>query len=108
MMFAAIANGPEHFHPMQLAARSVRFAFCRDLTPPTTPARKAAPVAPRRRSETYEILTPAHPIRNRKLTRVGAKQRSGKEAIMLDVAFVALGLAVLALMGVYALVLRKL
>jgi hypothetical protein len=30
-----------------------------------------------------------------------------KEAIMLDVAFVALGIAVLALMGVYALALRQ-
>jgi hypothetical protein len=58
--------------------------------------------------ETYEILTPDHPIRNRKLTSVGATNRSGKEAIMLDVAFVALGCAVLALMGVYALALRQL
>jgi hypothetical protein len=32
----------------------------------------------------------------------------GKEAIMLDVAFVALGLAALALMGVYALALSQL
>ena len=39
---------------------------------------------------------------------VGAKSRSSKELIMLDVAFVALGLAVLALMGVYALALRQL
>ena len=31
-----------------------------------------------------------------------------KEAMMLDVAFVALGIAVLALMGVYALALRQL
>jgi len=31
-----------------------------------------------------------------------------KEAIMLDVAFVALGIAVLAMMGVYALALRQL
>jgi len=42
------------------------------------------------------------------LTRVGAKSRASKEAIMLDVAFVALGFAVLALMGVYALALRQL
>jgi hypothetical protein len=61
-----------------------------------------------RRSETYEILTSGRPIRNRKLTRAGVKQRPGKEAIMLDVAFVALGLAFLALMGVYALALRQL
>ena len=40
--------------------------------------------------------------------RVGAKDHSCKEAVMLDVAFVVLGLAVLALMGVYALTLRQL
>jgi hypothetical protein len=61
-----------------------------------------------RRSLPYETLIPRRPIRNRKLTWVGAKDRFGKEAIMLDVAFVALGLAVLALMGVYALALRQL
>jgi hypothetical protein len=59
-------------------------------------------------SETYEILTLGRPIRNRKLTQVGAKNRSSKETIMLDVAFVTLGLAALALMGVYALALRQL
>jgi hypothetical protein len=58
--------------------------------------------------KTYRILTFGAPIRNRKLIRVGAKQRPGKEAIMLDIAFVALGLAILALMGVYALALRQL
>jgi hypothetical protein len=35
-------------------------------------------------------------------------ERPGKEAIMLDVAFVALGIVVLALMGAYALALRQL
>ena len=59
-------------------------------------------------AETYEILTRGGPIRNRKLTRVGAKPSPDKEAIMLDFAFVALGFAVLALMGVYALALRQL
>jgi hypothetical protein len=49
-----------------------------------------------------------HPIRNRKLTRASARSRSSKETIMLDVAFVALGCAVLALMGLYALTLRQL
>jgi hypothetical protein len=59
--------------------------------------------------ETYEILTFGRPIRNRKLTWVSAKDRAFKEAIiMLDVAFVALGLAALALMGVYALALIQL
>ena len=57
---------------------------------------------------TYEILTPGRLFRNRKLMRAGVKERGGKEAIMLDLAFVALGLAVLALMGVYALALGQL
>ena len=42
------------------------------------------------------------------LTRAGAKEYFGKESIMLDVAFVVLGLAVLALMGAYAVGLRQL
>jgi hypothetical protein len=54
------------------------------------------------------ILTSGRPIRNRKLTRVNAKSLSSKESIMLDVAFVVLGLAVLALMGAYAVGLRQL
>jgi hypothetical protein len=37
-----------------------------------------------------------------------ATDHPGKETDMLDAAFVALGLAVLALMGVYALALRQL
>jgi hypothetical protein len=59
-------------------------------------------------AETYGILTSGLPIRNRMLTRVSAKSLSFKEAIMLDIAFVVLGIAVLALMGAYALVLRDL
>jgi hypothetical protein len=47
-------------------------------------------------------------IRDRKLTQIGGKQRPDKEAIMLDIAFVAAGVAFLALMGVYALALRQL
>ncbi len=39
---------------------------------------------------------------------VRVRERPGKETIMLDVAFVALGLAFLALMGVYAIALRQL
>ena len=39
---------------------------------------------------------------------VRVRERPSKEAIMLDVAFVALGLAFLALMGVYAIALRQL
>jgi hypothetical protein len=42
------------------------------------------------------------------LRRSALEQPLGKEAIMLDVAFVALGLAVLALMGAYAVGLRQL
>jgi hypothetical protein len=60
------------------------------------------------RAETYGILTSGRPIRNRTLTRVNAKKRSSKESIMLDVVFVVLGLAVLALMGAYAVGLRQL
>lgn len=48
------------------------------------------------------------PVRNRNLTRASVRKRPIKEASMLDVAFVALGLGVLALMGVYALALRQL
>jgi hypothetical protein len=40
--------------------------------------------------------------------RPGGKERPDKESIMLDVAFVALGIAVLALMGAYAIALRQL
>ena len=73
-------------------------------------APKFAQVAPSSitQAEPYGILTSGRPIRNRKLTRVNAKSLSSKESIMLDVAFVVLGLAVLALMGVYALALRQL
>jgi hypothetical protein len=56
----------------------------------------------------YEILIPQRSIQDRKLTRLDGKERPDKEAIMLDVAFVALGVAVLTLMGVYALALRQL
>ncbi len=40
--------------------------------------------------------------------RVSANTLANKETIMLDVAFVALALAALALMGLYALALRQL
>ena len=59
-------------------------------------------------ADAYGILTSRPPIRNRMLTPVDAKKRASKEANMLDVAFVALGLAALALMGIYALALRQL
>ena len=65
-------------------------------------------VAPCSVTETYGILTSGRPIRNRKLTRAKTNNRRSKETIMLDVAFVALGLAALALMGFYALALRQL
>jgi hypothetical protein len=55
----------------------------------------------------YGILIPRRSIQDRKLMQFGGKERPVKEAVMLDVAFVALGIAVLALMGVYALALRQ-
>jgi hypothetical protein len=42
------------------------------------------------------------------LRRLGLRTAPARRRIMLDVAFVALGFAVLALMGVYALALRQL
>jgi hypothetical protein len=39
---------------------------------------------------------------------LGGRRRAGKETVMLDIAFVALGCAVLAVMGVYAHALRRL
>jgi hypothetical protein len=56
----------------------------------------------------YEFLTSGRPIPDRKLTRLGGKQRPDKEAIMLDIAFVAAGVAFSALMGAYAHALRQL
>jgi hypothetical protein len=46
--------------------------------------------------------------RNRNLTPAGATKPARKEAMMLDFAFVALGFAVIALMGFYAMALRQL
>ena len=51
---------------------------------------------------------PRAQIHNRMLTWVGATSPPSKESNMLDIAFVALGIAVLALMGAYALALRDL
>jgi hypothetical protein len=88
------------------AARSLRLpSLGSDLRDIRTPNSRAARSL---RAETYGILTSGRPIRNRKLTRVNAKSLSSKESIMLDVAFVVLGLAVLALMGAYAVGLRQL
>jgi len=74
----------------------------RDIRTPNSRAARSL------RAETYGILTSGRPIRNRKLTRAKTNNRRSKETIMLDVAFVALGLAALALMGFYALALRQL
>src|SRR6202034_1255589 len=60
------------------------------------------------RHETYEILTSGRPIRNRMLTPLSAKDPPARRRSMLDIAFVVLGIAVLALMGAYALALREL
>jgi hypothetical protein len=59
-------------------------------------------------AELYGILMTAPSIRNRKLTALGGRRHAGKETGMHDIAFVALACAVLALMGVYALALRRL
>jgi hypothetical protein len=56
----------------------------------------------------YDILMPSRLNPYRKLTQPGARKPTSKEAMMLDVAFVALGIVVLALMGAYALALRQL
>ena len=106
MIFTATAT-TLHISAPATAARSLPFAWPGSdlLRRPRAKSRRGAPPP---LAETYEILTLGRPIRNRKLTRVGAKNCSSKESIMLDVAFVALGLAVLALMGVYALALRQL
>jgi hypothetical protein len=98
-------NDPAHFRSCNGGA-PLRFAFV--LISCIVRARKIAAGEFIAALETYEILTSGRPIRNRKLTRVSAKDGASKEAIMLDIAFVALGLAVLALMGVYALALSQL
>jgi hypothetical protein len=46
--------------------------------------------------------------RNRKLTSPGGTKPARKEAFMLDLAFIVLGFAVIALMGPYAVGLRQL
>jgi hypothetical protein len=99
-------NGPAHFRACKGSALA-SFAW------PGSDLMRRPRAKPRRGASTtalkiYETLTSGCPIRNRKLTRVGAKNRASKESIMLDVAFVVLGLAVLALMGVYAVGLRQL
>ncbi len=56
----------------------------------------------------YEILMAGGSNRNRKLTPLHGTHPAGKEAFMLDFAFVALGFAVIAVMGLYAMGLRQL
>jgi hypothetical protein len=68
----------------------------------------AFPAARSVAAELYGILTMSPSIRNRKLTALGGRRGAGKETVMLDIAFVALGCAVLGLMGVYARALRQL
>jgi hypothetical protein len=105
MIFTALQRSDAFPLPQRDPLASLVFA--RDLiscdlrAPHSRPARSL-------RAEPYGILTSGRPIRNRKLTRVNAKNRSSKESIMLDVVFVVLGLAVLALMGAYAVGLRQL
>jgi hypothetical protein len=88
-------------------------ASLRAGSPAIHPVERSRRAPPSRRQSSlpsvhYEILIPRSSIRNRKLTRRSGKERAQQETIMLDVAFVALGVAVLALMGVYALALRQL
>ena len=56
----------------------------------------------------YEILMPVRTNRNRKLTSPGGTKSARKEAFMLDLAFVVLGFAVIAVMALYAVALRQL
>ena len=56
----------------------------------------------------YEFLMPGEMNRNRKLTSPGGTKPARKEAFMLDLAFIVLGFAVIALMGPYAVGLRQL
>ena len=58
--------------------------------------------------DAYGILTTKRAIRNRNLMPRGGMNPVGKEAVMLDLAFVALGFAVIGLMGFYAFALRQL
>ncbi len=51
---------------------------------------------------------PAGTNRNRKLTIPGGTKPARKEAFMLDLAFVVLGFAVIAVMALYAVALRQL
>ena len=58
-------------------------------------------------AKTYEILTPRETNRNRNLTPRAGMKAAGKEAVMLDFAFVALGFAVIGVMAFYAMALRQ-
>ncbi len=106
MIFAGTAMVPGMVTPSQRDPLA-SFVFVGDLVscglraPHSRPARSL-------RAEPYGILTLRPPIRNRTLTRDGSNTRPTRRRIMLDVAFVALGLAALALMGAYALALRQL
>jgi hypothetical protein len=56
----------------------------------------------------YEILMRGDVNRNRMLTSPGGTKPAGKEALMLDLAFIVLGFVVIAVMGPYAVGLRQL
>jgi hypothetical protein len=58
--------------------------------------------------DAYAILTPNRAIQNRNLMPRDGINPAGKESVMLDLAFVALGFAVIGLMGFYAFALRQL
>jgi hypothetical protein len=56
----------------------------------------------------YETLMPGEMNHNRNLTSPGGTNPAGKEAFMLDLAFIVLGFVVIAVMGPYAVGLRQL
>ena len=56
----------------------------------------------------YEILTSADPIEIENLPAGGVQRPLVKEAVMLDLVFVALGFALIGLMGLYAVGLAQL
>ena len=56
----------------------------------------------------YEILMPSSSNQDRNLISAGGRTPCGPGGVMLDLAFVALGFALIGVMGLYAVGLRKL
>jgi hypothetical protein len=72
------------------------------------PSRFSAAAHGRAAGRLYEILMRRDVNRNRKLTSPGGTKPAGKEAFMLDLAFIVLGSVVIAMMCLYAVGLRQL